>query len=556
MIGRVLKGFYKVYDQVGSGGLATVYLARNLRTNQIVAVKVLRAEAAADPEMRVRFDREADLLAGLEGAHFVRLIDHGIEDSQPFLVMEFVEGTTLKDAIRERGAFSAQDALGIGRQVAEGLAALHDKGVIHRDIKPQNIMIKPDGSVKVMDFGIAKVANLSSVTHSGFMVGTPHYISPEQALGQPVDQRADIYSLGVVLFEMLTGKVLFDAESPLSVLLKHVQDPVPDDWVQQYHVSPEAAGVAEQCLRKNPADRYQRAQDLIAAIDVALGNLPAEVSAGMKAGIALQGQGESPAVAYSAKTEWRSSVTLEPQGERMMEHPPQVFMPAQAYSSPVPFPVIGASLPLEERPFPWVTVLLAAGSVFCLAIVALGAALFLMNGSRSSGSLSFPFSPIASRPFTPVIGSLPRPTSTPQPTFLRLSATPVVIIPVITEGKTMVLPTVTLAPTMNQDKGLITLQVLPVERGLGTVVQWQDSQGDWNDVDGWRSVLREETQSWEVYRPEFGKGPFRWVVYRERTGELAGVSKPFFLPRNGGATVRVQVRLQPFAMPLVTGLPR
>lgn len=273
MIGRILKGQYEICEELGTGGLATVYLARDTRTGQSVAVKLLHPHVATDGESRTRFEREASLMRALETPHFVHVFDHGQEGERPFLVMEYVDGSTVKALIADNGKVPVRRALAVGRQVAEGLSAIHRRGVIHRDIKPLNIMVRPDGSIKVMDFGIAKAANMSTLTKTGYMVGTPHYIAPEQAVGNPVDERSDIYSLGVVLYEMLTGTLLFSGKTPIAILLKHVKEPVPPDWAQRYGLTSEVADVVNCCLEKNPTERYQTAEELIAAIDRCLRSL-------------------------------------------------------------------------------------------------------------------------------------------------------------------------------------------------------------------------------------------------------------------------------------------
>jgi predicted Ser/Thr protein kinase len=275
MIGTVVKDKYKVYDEVGSGGIATVYVARDLKTNEMVAVKVIHPHVAKDPNTVKRFEREANLLMSLADPHLVRVYDYGIEEDRHYLVMEYVGGRTLKAIIKEEGPLAIDRTLDIAQQVAEGLSVIHRQGVIHRDIKPQNLMVQTDGTLKVMDFGIARMADLSALTQSGFLVGTPHYISPEQAMGQRVDHRSDIYSLGVVLYEMLMGKVLFDGDSPITVALMHIKDPVPSLRLQRTDIPPEVEQLVDKCLAKEPGDRFQSAAALASAIQSLRGE-PAE----------------------------------------------------------------------------------------------------------------------------------------------------------------------------------------------------------------------------------------------------------------------------------------
>ena len=268
MIGQLLKDRYEIYQELGGGGLATVYLARDIKTSEIYAVKVLRGYMTEDPETLARFEREARLMSELNDPHFVRVFDYGKHGDQPFMVMEFVEGDTLKIMILEKGRLPVGQALSIARQVACGLATIHRHEVIHRDIKPQNIMVRPDGKIKIMDFGIAKAMNMSTLTRTGFMVGTPHYISPEQAVGNPTDHRTDFYSLGVVLYEMLTGRLPFSGKTPIAILLKHVNEPVPEGWAGDCGAHPDVAALVNRCLAKSPDDRYANAKALVRAIDV------------------------------------------------------------------------------------------------------------------------------------------------------------------------------------------------------------------------------------------------------------------------------------------------
>ena len=267
MIGRTLKGRYKIHEELGSGGVSIVYLGLDMQTSDTIAVKVLHAYVATEAETLARFEREASLMGDLDDPHFVRVLDHGQEGEQPFLVMEFVEGSTLKAYIGQNITLPAEEALFIARQVAEGLAAIHRRGVIHRDVKPQNIMVRPDGFVKVMDFGIAKALDMTTLTKTGFMVGTPHYVSPEQAMGSASDQRSDIYSLGVVLYEMLTGRLLFSGKNPIAILMKHLKEPVPAGWAEQHGIASEVRDLVNRCLAKSPVARYETAEKLVAAID-------------------------------------------------------------------------------------------------------------------------------------------------------------------------------------------------------------------------------------------------------------------------------------------------
>jgi len=394
MIGQVIKELYKIYDEVGSGGIATVYLARNLRTNQIVAVKVVHPHIAKDPEVVKRFQREASLLTGLSNPHLVQVFDHGVENGRHYLIMEYVEGRTLKSIIQEEGAFDVDRSLDIARQVAEGLAEVHRRGIVHRDIKPQNLMIEPDGTVKVMDFGIARIADLSALTRSGYLVGTPHYISPEQAMGHEVDHRSDLYSLGVVLYEMMTGQVLFDADSPISVALKHLNEPVPSLSLQRADIPDEVEALVNRCLAKDRKDRFQSAEELIAAIDRLLGQ-PTSAQA-------------ETVVTAPVKTP-PPPVAPRPAVARLPVAPPPRAIPATRRRSGTPWAVIGA----------------AVMGILCLGLLAVVGGFALLAG-RGTPTAEARVEPYVSTSILTATATLP---SIPATEAVTLTATPQVEAP-------------------------------------------------------------------------------------------------------------------------------
>jgi len=422
MIGQVIKGLYKIYDEVGSGGIATVYLARNLRTNQIVAVKVVHPHIAKDPEVVKRFQREAGLLTGLSNPHLVQVFDYGVENGRHYLVMEYVEGRTLKSIINEEGALDVDRSLNIARQVAEGLAAVHHRGIVHRDIKPQNLMIEPDGTVKVMDFGIAHVADLSALTRSGYLVGTPHYISPEQAMGQQVDHRSDLYSLGVVLYEMLMGRVLFDADSPISVALKHLNEPVPSLRLQRADIPPEVEALVNRCLAKDREERFQSAGELIAAIDRVSGR---PISAQAETVVTAPVKAPPP------------SVTPPPSGRPPVPPSPPVARP------PVAPPPRAAPPARRKSGVPWVAISAVAMGVLCLSTLAVVGGFALLSG-RGTPTAQARVVPAVSTS-TPTATATPlaeMPTDTPLPPSATATSTSV---PVSTSTPTP-LPTETFTP--------------------------------------------------------------------------------------------------------------
>ena len=226
MIGSVLANKYKIKSIVGIGGMAVVYKAYRITDNKVVAVKVLNDEYRRKPDYVRRFESEARAVMSLSHPNIIGLLDVGIDGAAPFIVLEFATGKTLKEIIDENGPLSQGFAVKIISQVLSALAHAHEKGVIHRDIKPQNIIVTAGGIVKLTDFGIAKIVSTSSTkTFAGKKVlGSVHYISPEQAKGEAVTPAADIYSTGIMLYEMVTGKLPFDSDAPISVALMHLQD--------------------------------------------------------------------------------------------------------------------------------------------------------------------------------------------------------------------------------------------------------------------------------------------------------------------------------------------
>jgi len=211
---------YRIVQPLGNGGMAEVYLAHDDILDRDVALKVMSGRYASDEEFVERFKREAQSAAALSHPNIVSIFDRGAsEDGTYYIAMEYLPGGTLKDHITKRGALPPRTAAAVALQIAEALCAAHERGVIHRDIKPHNILITESGDVKVTDFGIARAASSSTMTRTGSILGTAHYISPEQAMGEPVGPASDLYSLGVVLYEMLTGELPFDAETPLGIAM-------------------------------------------------------------------------------------------------------------------------------------------------------------------------------------------------------------------------------------------------------------------------------------------------------------------------------------------------
>jgi len=283
LTGRIIKGIYKLLDEIGSGGMATVYVARSLLTSEIVAVKILHGHIVKETEFVKRFEREGNIVSGLLDPHIIRVCDYGIDDNLHFIVTEYVTGFTLDTVLEVLSPLSVNLALGIARQVAEGLQVTSDRNIVHRDIRPGNLMITRDGIVKIADFGIAKSLGLPNITEPGFLPGgTPFYVSPEQLKGN-VDIRSDIYSLGVTLYEMLIGQPPFIGENAVEVALKIEKAPPPSLSRQRNDISPELEALVCRCLAKQPQNRFQTPQEFIKAIDKIPGINPAEEATIVKA---------------------------------------------------------------------------------------------------------------------------------------------------------------------------------------------------------------------------------------------------------------------------------
>src|SRR5918912_169517 len=259
----VLDDRYDVVRPLGSGGMGEVYLARDRVLGRDVALKVLRKQYAGDDEFAERFKREAMSAASLSHPNIIQVYDRGeTEEGASYIAMEYVPGGTLKERIFRDGALEAADAAGIGAQVAEALGAAHDRGMVHRDIKPQNVLLTARGGAKVADFGIARAGSSATISRTGSVLGTAGYMSPEQALGKPATPKSDLYSLGVVLYEALTGELPFTADNPIAVSMKHVNEPlVPPKEIDP--TIPEGMNaLITRLMAKNPEDRYASANEL------------------------------------------------------------------------------------------------------------------------------------------------------------------------------------------------------------------------------------------------------------------------------------------------------
>ena len=261
MPGKILGGRYTIQDKIGTGGMAIVYRGLDTVLGRTVAIKTMLPQYASDPSFAARFKQEAQAAAALQSPYIVAVYDWGKDGDTYYIVMEYLRGSDLKSGIRKHGALDGRKVAQIGSQIAQALSVAHRHDIIHRDIKPQNIMVQPDGNIKVMDFGIARAKN-SHLTTDNSVLGTAHYVSPEQTQGKPLSATSDIYSLGIVMYEAATGKVPFDGDDAISVALKQVNEqPLPPS---QLNPSIDAAleSIILKCMQKNPRNRFQSADEL------------------------------------------------------------------------------------------------------------------------------------------------------------------------------------------------------------------------------------------------------------------------------------------------------
>jgi serine/threonine protein kinase len=285
LVGTSLNGRYRLEARIAAGGMSTVYRALDETLERQVAVKLMNREVTSDSDQLERFRREARAVAQLSHPHIVGVIDAGEDDGRPYIVLEYVEGETLKDRIRRLGRLPITEAVAYAIEIARALGAAHARHIVHRDVKPQNVLIDHEGSAKVTDFGIARTLEEDGLTADGRVLGTTDYVSPEQALGQDVTGQSDLYSLGVVLYEMLTGEVPFTGESQVAVAMKHVRETMPDVQLKRPEISAALASVVDTATAKRLDERYADDAELIADLEDVLaietarsGNVTGEVT--------------------------------------------------------------------------------------------------------------------------------------------------------------------------------------------------------------------------------------------------------------------------------------
>jgi eukaryotic-like serine/threonine-protein kinase len=362
LINTLFDGRYRIVRKLGSGGMADVYLAEDEELGRRVAIKILNDRHANDEQFVERFRREAKNAAGLSHPNIVSIYDRGEAEGTYYIAMEYLDGRNLKELVVARGPLPIGDTIEFTRQVLGALRFAHRKGVVHRDIKPHNVMADADGRLKVTDFGIAR-AGVSQMTEAGSIIGTAQYLSPEQARGAAVDQRSDLYSVGIVLYEMLTGNVPFTGESPVEIAMKHLSDTPKPPSLQRPEIPPDLDMVVLRALAKNPDDRFQTAEEMDAELErVAQGS-----------GVTTETADAATAVLSGTALSNAPTAIVPPR------RPPAADRPSYRY----------ADAPARRRPFwPWLLALLLVVLAGVAGWYAFGKIQHTLNGS---GTVSVPY---------------------------------------------------------------------------------------------------------------------------------------------------------------------
>src|SRR5919206_3210789 len=263
VIGTLISDRFRLEEKIGAGGMSTVYRAFDPTLERWVAIKLMHRDISTDPDQLERFRREARAVASLNHPHVVTVIDAGEDEGAPFIVFEYVEGETLKDRIRRLGRLPVPEAVAYAIEIGRALSAAHAQRLVHRDVKPQNVLIDSEGRAKVTDFGIARSLEAQGLTAPGRVLGTTDYVSPEQALGHQVTEQSDVYSLGIVLYEMLTGETPFKADTQVAAAMQHVREPMPDVQRRRPEVSAALAAVVDRATAKDTANRYATVDEMV-----------------------------------------------------------------------------------------------------------------------------------------------------------------------------------------------------------------------------------------------------------------------------------------------------
>ena len=268
--GKMISGRYEILKSIGEGGMANVYVGYDTILNRKVAIKILRGDLANDEKFVRRFQREALSASSLSHPNIVEMYDVGEDDGIYYIIMEYIEGKTLKQLIKKRGSITLSEAIDIMLQLTDGIAQAHDSYIIHRDLKPQNVMIKEDGTVKITDFGIAVALNSTQLTQTNSVMGSVHYIPPEQASGKGSTIRSDIYAMGILFYELLTGSLPFRGDNAVEIALKQMHDPIPSVRKKNPSIPQSVENIILKATAKNPKNRYADAKEMHADLLTAL----------------------------------------------------------------------------------------------------------------------------------------------------------------------------------------------------------------------------------------------------------------------------------------------
>jgi tRNA A-37 threonylcarbamoyl transferase component Bud32 len=431
MIGKTV-GKYRIVEHLGRGGMAEVYKAYQPSLDRYVAVKMMHAFLADEKEFLARFEREARVVATLRHPNIVQVYDFDVESGVYFMVMEFINGETLKTRMQELEAqgqwISLDDAGRIILAVGSALKYAHERGMVHRDVKPANVMITTDGSVILTDFGIAKIVSASNLTASGAMVGTPSYMAPEQGMGQPGDERSDIYSLGVMLYQLALGRLPYDADTPLAVVLKHINEPLPLPQAIKPDLSDELNRVILKSLAKDPADRYQKVGEMLADLRRALGMSPedSQPDAGKGAAIKLGGATMAAKVGVGLTPAPKTAPgAAADQSGTQVAAPKTIVAGAAAASTAIVGTGDGSSAaaagaaaapPIEKQRPGWLIPVIV---IAVIAVVGIGALVVLGGGAAGPAPT---LSPTATLPQATATAEPPTATATQPPITTQLFA--------------------------------------------------------------------------------------------------------------------------------------
>jgi tRNA A-37 threonylcarbamoyl transferase component Bud32 len=410
MIGKTI-GKYRIVEHLGRGGMAEVYKAYQPNLDRYVAVKMMHTFLSDEKEFLARFEREAKVVATLRHPNIVQVYDFDAEGGVYYMVMEYISGETLKTRLQRLEAnnewVAPDDAARIILAVGSALKYAHERGMVHRDVKPANVMITLEGQVILTDFGIAKIVSASNLTASGAMVGTPSYMAPEQGMGQPGDERSDIYSLGVMLYQLVLGRLPFDADTPLAVVLKHINDPLPLPKALNPDISDDLNRVILKALAKDPNDRYQKVADMTADLRKAMGMSPEDShsDAAKSSAIKLAGATMVGRVGGGVTPLPRSAPVGAPQEQSGTQVAAPKTVVAGAAAGPAAPPAVAPSPSVAQKRPGW---LIPVALVAVLALIGAGA-IVVLSGQGS----------VAPAPTLTATATTAAPTATTAP-----SATP------------------------------------------------------------------------------------------------------------------------------------